>query len=794
MKRFIAMMLFFAMMLGMFGMLSGCEAKNNQAIKYGQWLSMVNEAFGMESYAEDTPYFAHISAGNPFFDTVQIATEWEIITPSQQVDLVRNITWKDVLVTLVNAGGFAPEGSSEDEKAALGIQAFDSSIRKYWMNRDIGYSDAVRLLAIAQEQWANRTYDERVEQVDYKEGVKDFTDDKAVAEQYVISGDDTILPDTVPLDLKAGDVYVLPGNQSSLGTKFYKVESITRENGQVIIHNDPDLELFDIAESIFLQETLVPTAENTVIYDGNGNPLTNIAATPTGSSGGAISPLTGGSASLEQLADAKLDHEFEIKTKDKNGKEITWKVVLSYKLNKSMDMEVAVSRATEGGAEWEVAIGLDNVKVTNDIDYKWFKLRSASVKVDYETSMKFKVSTDKALVDKVAAPYNNKNGNGLANLKNTVFKDSEKAGGSGAQTIKLLSLDVWSVGVARICLDVNFVVKVDGSFEISITNHDSKGIEYKNKNLRFINKSDKDIDITAQAKIEATLGIGPALYAAGLKKPIIGVQGKFGAGATARITLHLADTEGHLIEEATASDYPPTVYEALMDADIETDAESILRAAEAQGGTYSTVTSGPLKLHADVCINIAMYWIIRIELTDTSLAASLVGGKIKLSKEFLGEKNGKFAYAHIENFDFIGGFSNAVFGSAAASADQCTKQYVPFDNAEPEVPDDTTATDDGTILQGNQITLAEIRASIALGQKYFLMVQELPEGYSTKDLKIKLDDPSIASVDENGVIVGKKTGSTIITVYTSDNKYFAYCALTVVDSTNVQLKPLCVIL
>lgn len=199
-------------------------------------------------------------------------------------------------------------------------------------------------------------------------------------------------------------------------------------------------------------------------------------------------------------------------------------------------------------------------------------------------------------------------------------------------------MDVWSVGVARVCLDVNFVVKVDGSFEITITNHDSKGIEYKNNNIRFINMSDKDIDISAKAKIEATLGIGPALYTVGLKKPIIGVQGKFGAGASASIVLHLVDSENHLIEEASAEDYPPDIYKTLMDADITTDVDSIRRAAEAQGGTYSAETSGELKLHTDVCINICMYWIIRLEVTDSSYAAELLGGKIKLSKEFLGEK------------------------------------------------------------------------------------------------------------------------------------------------------------
>ena len=94
------------------------------------------------------------------------------------------------------------------------------------------------------------------------------------------------------------------------------------------------------------------------------------------------------------------------------------------------------------------------------------------------------------------------------------------------------------------------------------------------------------------------------MYTVGLKKPIIGVQGKFGAGASASIVLHLVDSENHLIEEASAEDYPPDIYKTLMDADITTDVDSIRRAAEAQGGTYSAETSGELKLHTDVCINI----------------------------------------------------------------------------------------------------------------------------------------------------------------------------------------------
>jgi hypothetical protein len=146
------------------------------------------------------------------------------------------------------------------------------------MNRDIKYTDAVLLLVTAQNLWANRTYNERTEKVKYKDGVKDFSENKWIADNYMVNGDTTIFPATNDIDLKVGDVYVLPSNDNSIGTKVYKVENISQENGQVHVKNNTDVDLYDIAEDIFLQETIVPTAQNTVFYDGNGNILSDNVA------------------------------------------------------------------------------------------------------------------------------------------------------------------------------------------------------------------------------------------------------------------------------------------------------------------------------------------------------------------------------------------------------------------------------------------------------------------------------------------------------------------------------------
>lgn len=43
------------------------------------------------------------------------------------------------------------------------------------------------------------------------------------------------------------------------------------------------------------------------------------------------------------------------------------------------------------------------------------------------------------------------------------------------------------------------------------------------------------------------------------------------------------------------------------------------------------------------------------------------------------------------------------------------------------------------------------------------------------------------------IVIGKEPGSTVITIYTSDNKFSAYCALTVTEPSNVKFEPLCVL-
>lgn len=76
----------------------------------------------MDSYVQEKPYFANVTKEDTYFKEVQIATEWDIIDASQIIDVNKCITWKEALLSLVNAGNFISADSTDDEKIDCAIK------------------------------------------------------------------------------------------------------------------------------------------------------------------------------------------------------------------------------------------------------------------------------------------------------------------------------------------------------------------------------------------------------------------------------------------------------------------------------------------------------------------------------------------------------------------------------------------------------------------------------------------------------------------------------------------------
>ena len=781
MKRILSIVLVIVTLLTSTVTLGGCTTEGKNTLTIGQWLGMVNYAFGMESYAQEEPYISSVDSSNEYFNTIQIAAEWDVIDTNKTIDPEDKLRWKDAIITLVNVGNFTKHDASDNEKIQYAIDNFDKTIRKYWMNRCIDVATATNLLVEAQEQWANRTYEETIEEIAYTEGVIELTSNDASYCEFT-ANDTILMPKEAADKLKEGDIFVLPNEGDCSTPKAYKVEDIKIENGVVEVVTDDELELGDFVDELYIQDTFSPDLTKAEFYDGNGNLLqggNNIVPQSNNKTEDyTVTNLTynGSNAPKATKLVAKTSFEFEV---DGCKVELTIK---SDGLSAKIEMPLTEDKKTKGYYEVEVS----NFEVTNKIDYSWFTLHSAELKVDYETKNTIGVKKTYKEEKAVYAPkWSNGNGKFLTNLKNSVWKNaaSEKL---GAKTIKIGSIKVASVGVASFSVDVYAKLKVDGSIEISCTEVGCKGIEYKKGTCRVINTSDKDTDVKFKCKAEGTVSVVPTVNAFGVA--IIGLKAEAGLGAEASLTFHLVDAGSHLLQETEASDLPPEVVEAMDVTGLTADAEEIKKLAEEQGGTFEYETS-TIDLHIDTCIDINVYFILRVGIEEETLAGKLLNGtKIKVTWEIFGSKNAKICNLHIENFDFITAFSNIAFFT---DKNQCTLKYKPFDDVkEEETKDETITNDTNGIEVGEVLVISDLKLIIQAGSSKTIRVLQLPEGYELKDVVCESSNSKIASVDKNGVITAGEEGSTTIIVKTKDGKYSCACSVTVISEQDKEFTPL----
>ncbi len=776
MKRILSFMLIMTITLSSILSLGGCSSKKQSTLSLGEWLVMLNSSFGMDSYNSDTSYFDNVSESNIYFDVVQIAVEWDVIDTTQKIDVNKALTWCDALMTLVNASVFRAYTMTSEEKLDYALANFDCKIDKKKVNNIIEPYDAVALLTQVQQKWTNRTYDTPIEEVKFADSVKELTD----VTDYKIENNTVVLRKEKAGDIAAGDVYVINGED---GLQAFKAAQVTEQDGNIYIENsDEDLFITDVVENMLVQETIIPDESNMALYDVYGNRIggNELSALDYKASdtGARLASAMGNVGTINALSLPRDTTKFQYDD---------YEIELGYKFDDGLNVSAKIS---DKSTNFTYSFDISDIKATPEVDISFFKIKSASLKLDYKTNSTFTVdppSTD--IVDLVAAPYNNGNGKGLTNiLKSTVKKSSSK----GAKTIKIGSLQLNGADPVRVCIDISIKVSVDGKLTLVLSTVNTKGVEYKNGNIRFINEETRDRNISVEAKIESTMSVGMGLYCVGLKKRLIGADIIFGVGAKASGKVNLVDPENHLIEMVKDDEYTTNADAALLQKVITTTTEIISDIAKSQGGSY-TAGDNEVQLHLEMCADIIGYGILKIELGNDSQICKLFGISGK-SYTFLEENNATFYHAHIEDFKFAEGFANAVWGSDARKLDLCTKKFKPFDEADEEesetAEDESIQSDDGTIIEGKYISLSQLGVSLSQGEQYTVGIETLPEGYSIADVKYSVQDTSVATVNSNGLVTAIAEGSTMLVVYIEGTEYKAYQAIMIINPDTVTMSPL----
>lgn len=789
-QRICSIILVITLFLGSIG-LEGCGAKSDTSamhITQGEWITLINDAFGMYGYVEETPYYTNIKPGNPYFEQIQIAREWNVIDGSvSEFDLNAYVTYAFAAVTLINATGFVDEEVTAGKKVSLAQEwGFIVTEEEYEIEDYISYNDAVVSLYFAKNQWADLSFDHVIEEVTFAEDVINYIEEDFV--DYEINDGKTYIPAYAYTEMKAGDVYVLPANKDNLVASAFIVEEVYQEGDYYVVVNSVETEnILDYVEELNIEETYTPDLLASDVYDANGNLIysgSEYAYTQRMSLKNEFqAQKLNGYTSNSNYYDAGLKSEigfaFEYKGATISGaitnngvkfgleqKLGEWKFASGDGGNKDN-----VKESVKLFAEAEIK----NIEVTNDVDMSWGKIKKARVAVDYESSIEGGIKVSSSTLAYRAAPYNNGNGSFLTNLKKAVTENMLPGYAKGAESIKVCSFDIASAGVAKVTLGIYVYVEASGKMSVKCTYESTRGIEYSNGNLRYINTDNETREFIINASIES--GLQFKLMLDILSVDVISLELKFGIGIEAKLEVHFVDNENHLIESGSLGEVDIEIVRALESGGGTITLKDMQQIAEQQGGVYEgTVVTEEIPLHIDNCLEVSVY-------VKVSLGLSL---DCLLSKVFKASDKAKVEYktdlltAHVDNLSDLS-FSGLWTGKKTT---ECTKKFTPFKALEEAASLEAELNPDTEILtydyeEAGYLGISQYTVELEAGQTEHIKVSNLPKGYELKDVVFESNDESIAMVSEDGTVLGLNTGVTYIRVYIPDTQFEMRCAIIV---------------
>jgi len=817
MKRIIAIFLVVVTVLSSVLTLNGCGATTEEdALTMGQWLTYVADSFGLQNYTSEEPYFKKIDKKNSFFSVFQSSAEWNIIKPSDEITPDTALTWNDVMISLVNAGEFLGEDATDEEKIDYAIRNFDSSVRKYWGKRYIKLKQAIPLLDKAQELWVGKEFTKKIEKAEFSDEVVNLIEDKDL--KYTSMENKIIIPESEGANLNVGDIYTLPGNANH-NASINKIKSVENIDGNLVITNDDSFtedEASQYVGEVIIQETSSPDfTQISGIYDQNGNPIAVEAGDVANVDN--MNSTSWMNAKVTPLTYTKKQEDVDviptgIFDNAKGSLKFTvdkWEVAItttkdSFSVKLARTLDKAQNRYRQETSEAFLQTTFDDVKLTKDVDFSWGKLHSATVKLDYKTTIEGGITVEREnsvgkdtpegsgtsqTLKSIVSGYKNALSTITQGVNNSKYSESE---------IYICKLALANGGIASVDFVVKGKVTASGELKLVIEVESAQGIQYKNGNIRYIKSKDVDVNFVAEGKLEIT--IGPGLEIAILEKwVLINLSVDLGAGVTLEMTAHLLDIEGHQLYSGPAEINADDAEELASEKSY-TTAEEINAFAMEQGGTWSNYENQKgqsIEVVRGACFEWKLYPIVRFGLNGKSLVNDLAKKfGVSLSIEILGSKN-TLLKGHIDGFT---NFSNMVnssnvlegLGALLGIGAECIYDFKPWDNAVEEADklDDEMNVEQKELSITENIVLSTFRVSLSVGQTAEITITGLPKGYDFKDIEAKSEDKKIANIDvKKGIITaGDECGTTQIVVSTKDGKYKAYCAVTVSEDVGVEFE------
>lgn len=277
--------------------LSGCGNQNNEdTVTRGEWVTMLSETFGMDSYTEETPYYSDITSDSDLFSYVQSAVEWDVLSifTDDTFEPDEKVTLREVASTAAIAAGYNVSESQFDDEGNFDANAsIDYAVQYGILENDRGLTKQATMeqcedaLSAAQSAYLNMPIEEKI-YVAVDENVVDLTglsnellemerNHITIPREYSggtapdTSGELKATIDTGNgvVEVGIGEVFVTAPTAENPAGVAHKVSSIEEVDGEIVFTTEAPT-LYDLYEELDVHETISVDASNIIWLVGTG--------------------------------------------------------------------------------------------------------------------------------------------------------------------------------------------------------------------------------------------------------------------------------------------------------------------------------------------------------------------------------------------------------------------------------------------------------------------------------------------------------------------------------------------
>lgn len=260
MKKLLSFFLVFTLLIGTIVPLCSCNVfknsdnKSNNDVTRAEWIEMLASSFGMSEYHAANSYFEDVLTTDPYYSYVQSSYEWGILSHDEKTFSPSASASKEFIVSTAVMASEADYGE-DIISFAVKTKIISSTDN---LNDGLSYKECEDVLQTARGLYLDKQI-APFENIKMNDSIINYT--QASSDQIVSNENTTVLYDGLGQDLKAGDIFIVPGDTENPDGIAKKIASVETDNGQTTV-NTMEPALSDLYESFEFASIAVPSEED----------------------------------------------------------------------------------------------------------------------------------------------------------------------------------------------------------------------------------------------------------------------------------------------------------------------------------------------------------------------------------------------------------------------------------------------------------------------------------------------------------------------------------------------------